>query len=75
MATVQFNKKLVKNIYRRFCFGDVNSEKQKMVRFWYTKNKGTLYFLLRFHFTHWNLHLLQPLQSWTVKFQRRFFGW
>jgi len=31
MVTVQFNKNLVKNIYRRFCSGDVNSEKQKMV--------------------------------------------
>jgi len=30
MVTVQFNKKkLVKNIYRRFCSGDVNSENQK----------------------------------------------
>jgi len=44
--------KLVKNIYRRFCSGDVNSEKQKMVRLWFTKNKRTFYFLLRFNFTH-----------------------
>ena len=57
-----------------FCSGDVNSKKQKMVRLWFTKNKRTLYFLLRFNFTHWILHLLQPLQSWAVKSQRRFFG-
>jgi len=25
MVTVQFNKKLVKNSYRRFCFGAFNS--------------------------------------------------
>jgi len=41
---------------------------------WFTKNKRTLYFLLRFNFTHWILHLLQRLQSWAVKSQRRFFG-
>jgi len=74
MVTVQFNKKLVKNIYRPFSSGDVNSEKNKMVQLWFTKNKWTLYFLLRFNFTHWTLHLLQPLQSWAVKYQRRFFG-
>jgi len=45
MVTLQFNKKkLVKNIYRQFCSGDVNSEKQKMVRLWFTKNKRTLCF-------------------------------
>jgi len=71
MVTVQFNKKTGKD--RRFCSGDFNSEKQKLVRLWFTKNKRTLCFLLRFKFTHWILHLLQPLQSWAVKSQRRFF--
>jgi len=67
MVTVQFNRKnWQKNIYRQFC-SDINSEKQKMVRLWFMKNKRTLYLLLRFNFTHWTLHLLQPLQSWVVK--------
>jgi len=74
MVTVHFNKIPVKNIYRRLCSGDVYSEIQNMVRLWFTKNKRTLYFLLRFNFTHWILHLLQPLQSWAVKSQRRSFG-
>jgi len=52
MVAVQFHKKLEKNIYRRFCSGDVNSEKQKMVRLWFTKNKRTLYFLLRCNFIY-----------------------
>jgi len=58
---------MVKYIYRRFCSGGGNSEKQKMVRLWFAKNKRTLYFLLRFNFTLWILQLLQPLQSWVIK--------
>ena len=41
MVTVQFNNKLVKNSYRRFCSGDVNSEKQTMIPLWFTRNKRT----------------------------------
>jgi len=63
-------KNRVKNICRRFYFWRLIPKSKK----WFDNVSRTLYFLLRFNFTHWILQLLQPSQSWAVKSQRRFFG-
>jgi len=44
MVTIHFNEKLVKNIYRRFCSSDVNSEKQKWFDYGSLKISGHVIF-------------------------------
>jgi len=72
IVTAQFKKRTGKNIYRRFCSGDLIPKSKQWFDYGSRKISGHLFSVtIQFYSP---LHLLQPLQSWAVKSQQRCFG-